>query len=148
MRFALLVALAVVLVSSARAVDFGAPPPHPIAGSADIELVAGELSSPRLTAGHRVSLDPARGAHLTVRRYRVRTREGEASPTEKFVWNELPSRRAPLRCFEWVGPSGGGAWREISPGGVAYESEMATLRLVLAEQNRHYRNQIRQAAER
>ncbi len=148
MRLALLAALVVVLASSARAVDFGAPPPHPIAGFADFELFAGELSSPRLKAGYRFYVDPARGALFTVMRYRVRSREGEGSPTEKFVWNELPSRRTPLRCFEWVGPSGGGAWREISPGGVAYESEMATLRLVLAEQNKDYRKQVRQAAGR
>ncbi|HEY6553078.1 MAG TPA: hypothetical protein VI669_06965, partial [Vicinamibacteria bacterium] len=88
------------------------------------------------------------GALFTVMRYRVRSSEGEGSPTEKFVWNELPSRRTPLRCFEWVGPSSGGAWREISPGGVAYESEMTTLRLVLAEQNKDYRRQVRQAAGR
>jgi hypothetical protein len=148
MRVALLAALVLLLAPSARAADFGAPPPRAIAGFADFEQFAGELSSPRLKAGYRFYVDPARGALFTVMRYRVRSREGEGSPTEKFVWNELPSRRAPLRCFEWVGPSGGEAWREIGPGGVAYESEMATLRLVLAEQNKEFRRQVRQAAER
>ncbi|HEY6554686.1 MAG TPA: hypothetical protein VI669_15115, partial [Vicinamibacteria bacterium] len=66
MRLALLAALVVVLASSARAVDFGAPPPHPIAGFADFELFAGELNSPRLKAGYRFYVDPARGALFTV----------------------------------------------------------------------------------
>ncbi len=146
MRFILLAALSLLLALSARAADFAAPPPHPIAGFADFELFGGELSSARLRAGYRFYVDPARGALFTVMRYRLRHDGGKGSPTEKFVWNEQPTQRAPLRCFEWVVTHASGAWREISPGSAAYESEMATLRLVLAEQNRDYRRQVQHAA--
>jgi len=148
MRFTLLAGIALLLSLSARAADFVAPPPHPIAGFADFEVFEGEVTSHRLKAGYRFYVDPARGALFAVMRYRVRPGGGEGSPTEKFVWNQQPGPRAPLRCFEWVEGRGGGAWREIRPGGVAYESEMVTLRLVLAEQNRDYRRQVHQAAGR
>jgi hypothetical protein len=78
-------------------------------------------------------------------RYRLRG-SGEQSPTEKFVWNERPGQRIPLRCFEWVEAMDGGEWRELSHGGAAYESEMMTLRLVLAEQNRAYHRQVEREA--
>jgi hypothetical protein len=76
-------------------------------------------------------------------RYRVRRSGSPESPTEKFVWNERPGQRVPLRCFEWVETTnGGGAWRELNSGEPAYDNEMATLLLVLSEQNRAYRQQI------
>lgn len=146
MRPALLASVLLLLVPWAGAVDFAAPPPHPIAGFAGFEVLGGELVSPRLKAGYRFYVDPARGALFTVMRYRVRPGGSGDSPTEKFVWNERPGQRAPLRCFEWVEAMDGGAWRELGAGGAEYEGEMATLRLVLAEQNRAYRRQVEREA--
>ena len=146
MRFFGLACLALLAGPWSPAADFAAPPPHPIAGFAGFEMFGGELVSPRLRAGYLFYVDPARGALFTVMRYRLRRSGREGLPTEKFVWNERPGQRVPLRCFEWVEARGGGAWRELGAGGVAYESEMMTLRVVLAEQNRAYRRQVEQEA--
>ena len=147
MRLALLASVALMLGPWAEAADFVAPPPEPIAGFAAFEMFGGELVSPRMKAGYRFYVDPARGALFTVMRYRVRTSGPLGWPTEKFVWNERPGQRVPLRCFEWVESAVGGAWREIAPGGPDYEGEMETLRLVLSEQNRAYRQKLEREAE-
>jgi hypothetical protein len=144
MRLVRLGALALLLGSGAAAADFAAPPPQRIAGFDGFEMLGGELASPRLKAGYRFYVDPARAALFTVMRYRLRQSGPVESPTEKFVWNERPGERVALRCFEWVEASGGGAWREMPTSGAAYHREMVTLLLVLAEQNRAYRLQIGQ----
>ncbi len=146
MRLVLLGALSILLAPCGRAADFTAPPPHSIPGFDDYEVLGGELTSTRLKAGYRFYVNPARRALFTVMRYRVRPAAGEESVSEKFVWNAMPGGRAPLRCFEWVDAAGGGAWREISHGSAAFDREMMTLRLVLAEQNRDYRRQVQQSA--
>ena len=134
--------LAFLLASASSAADFQAPPPHAIAGLAQWEVLAGELASSRLKAGYRFYVDPRRGALFTVMRYRLRAGEGVVAPTEKFVWNERPGDRVPLRCFEWVESSGIGSWRELGPGSPAYLREMRTLLLVLSEQNRRDRGSL------
>lgn len=131
--------LAVLLASRASAADFQAPPPEPIVGLAQWEVLAGELASPRLKAGYRFYVDPRRGALFSVMRYRLRAEEGVLAPTEKFVWNERPGDRVSLRCFEWIESTGAGSWRELGAGSPAYRQEMQTLLLVLSEQNRRVR---------
>ena len=131
--------LALLLVSTASPADFQAPPPLPVSGIADWEVFAGELASPRLKAGYRFYVDPRRGALFTVMRYRLRAEPGTPAPTEKFVWNQRPGDRIPLRCFEWIEATGAGSWRELGAGSPAYRQEMQTLLLVLSEQNRHAR---------
>lgn len=148
MRLAPLAVFLLVAGSPAAAADFAAPPPYPIAGFAAYEVFQGEIASPRLKAGYRFFVDPARGAMFTVMRYRLRATSGESAPTEKLVWNERPGQRVPLRCFEWAETAEGGAWRELGAVDAAYEREMSTLRLVLSEQNRDYRRQIEQGAAR
>jgi hypothetical protein len=148
MRLARLATLALLVGPGARAADFAAPLPHPIVGFAAFEIFEGELVSPRLKAGYRFYVDPARGALFTVMRYRLRRSGSGESPTEKLVWNEKPGQPAPLRCFEWVEAKRGAAWRELDPGGASYEGEMMTLRLVLAEQNRAYHRQMESEAGR
>ncbi len=130
------------------AADFTAPPPHPIAGFATYEVFQGEVASPRLKAGYRFYVDPARGALFKVMRYRLRATHAEPMPTEKFVWNERPGQGVPLRCFEWTETPEGGAWRELGAGGADYAREMSTLTLVLSEQNRDYRRQIEEGTAR
>jgi hypothetical protein len=147
-RVAPLASFLLVVGPWAAAADFAAPPPQLIGGFAGFEMLGGELASPRLKAGYRFYVDPRRAALFTVMRYRLRPSEHAESPTEKFVWNERPGERAPLRCFEWVEAMRGGAWREMPAGGAAYQSEMSTLLLVLAEQNRAYRLQIETEAPR
>lgn len=142
MRLVRLAAVALLVGPGAGAADFAAPLPHPIAGFAAFEVFEGELASPRLKAGYRFYVDPARGALFTVMRYRLRPNGSGDPTTEKLVWNERPGQPAPLRCFEWVEAQGGGAWRELDPREASYEREMTTLRLVLAEQNRAYHRQI------
>jgi hypothetical protein len=132
----------------ASAADFLAPPPYPIAGFAAYEVFAGELSSPRLNAGYRFYVDPAHGALFKVMRYRLRAPSGGPAPTEKFVWNERPGQRVPLRCFERVEAAGGEVWRELDPAEAAFGREMATLTLVLMEQNRAYRRQLERTTGR
>lgn len=148
MRLVCLSTLALLVGPGAGAADFAAPLPHPIAGFEAFEMFEGALASPRLKAGYRFYVDPARGALFTVMRYRLRRSGGEESLTEKLVWNEKPGQPVPLRSFEWVEAKGSGAWRELDPGGASYEGEMATLRLVLAEQNRAYHRQIESEAGR
>lgn len=138
----LLAVLPLLLVERAAAADFVAPPPRSIVGLATFQVLAGELASPRLNAGYRFYVDPARGALFTVMRYRVRNPGSGDAPTEKLVWNERPGQRLPLRCFEWVEASSGGTWQELDPRSVAYSSEMRTLVRVLVEQNRAYRRQM------
>jgi hypothetical protein len=144
MRLATLGFVPMLLGTWASAADFAAPPPYPIVGFAAYEVFAGELSSSRLNAGYRFYVDPARGALFTVMRYRLRAAPGEVPPSEKFVWNEQPGQRVPLRCFERVEASGGDTWRELDPLGAAFGREMAILALVLVEQNRAYRQQVGQ----
>ena len=122
--------------------DFGAEPPLPIARFATFEVLEGEFASPNLRAAYRFYVDPLRSGLFTVMRYRVRAGGLEGSPTEKFVWNERPGQRAPLRCFEWVEGGAGSSWREMSAGSAAYDQEMQTLRLVLFGQNRDFRNRL------
>ena len=148
MRRVWLATLALLVGPGAGSADFAAPLPHPIVGFAAFEIFEGELASPRLKAGYRFYVDPARGALFTVMRYRLRRSGGGESPTEKLVWNERPGQPVPLRCFEWVEAKAGGAWRELDPGGALYAGEMTTLRLVLSEQNRDYHRQIESEAGR
>ena len=142
MRSCGLAYLSLLVASVARAGDFTAEPPLPIARFAAFEVFGGEVDSGRLRAGYRFYVDPARAALFTVMRYRLRANGREAPPTEKFVWNERPGQGVALRCFEWVEASGPGSWRELSAGSAVYEQEMQTLRLVLFEQNRDYRRQL------
>jgi hypothetical protein len=148
MRRVLLAVIPFLLGPWAVAADFAALPPQSIVGFATFQVLGGELASPRLNAGYRFYVDPARAALFTVMRYRLRATGSEGAPTEKFVWNERPGQRFPLRCFEWVEATSGGAWREMAPGSVAYSSEMRTLGLVLAEQNRAYRREMELEASR
>jgi hypothetical protein len=142
MRLVRLAILPLLLGPWAAAADFTALPPHPIVGFAGFQVFEGELVSPRLKAGYRFYVDPARAALFTVMRYRLRNSGPVESPTEKFVWNEKPGQRVPLRCFEWIEATSGGTWREMDLGSAAYVSEMRTLGLVLVEQNRAYHRQV------
>jgi len=148
MRSSGLACLPLLVASLARAGDFVAEPPLPIARFAAFEMLGGEVDSPRLRAGYRFYVDPARAALFTVMRYRLRSNGGGAPPTEKFVWNERPGQAVALRCFEWVEVGGGGSWRELSAGSAVYDQEMQTLRLVLYEQNRDYHRQLEREAGR
>jgi len=142
MRSSGLACLPLLVASLARAGDFAAEPPLPIARFAAFEVFGGELHSPRLRAGYRFYVDPARAALFSVMRYRLRSNGTGVLPTEKFVWNERPGQGVTLRCFEWVEAGGGGSWRELSAGSAAYGQEMQTLRMVLYEQNRDYNRQL------
>jgi hypothetical protein len=142
MRLARIGALALLMGPWAAAAEFAAPPPQPIAGFGRFQVLGGELDQPQLKAGYRFYVDPARAALFTVMRYRLRGSGAAPSPTEKFVWNERPGARVPLRCFEWVETSDGGEWREMPSSGAAYRSEMLTLMQVLAEQNRAYQRHL------
>jgi opacity protein-like surface antigen len=148
MRFTLLAALSLLLALSARAADFVAPPPHPIARFADFEVFGGELTSPRLKAGYRFYVDPARAALFTVMPTACGRARSRRCPRRGSCGTSSRANGPRLRCFEWVDAGGGGAWREISHGGAARESELVTLRRVLAEQNRDYRRQVPQAVRR
>lgn len=148
MRRVLLAVIPFLVGGWAAAADFVALPPQSIVGFATFQMFAGELASPRLNAGYRFYVDPARAALFTVMRYRVRNRGSGDAPTEKFVWNERPGQGVPLRCFEWIEASSGGAWQEMDPRSVAYSSEMKTLILVLAEQNRAYRREMEPGSSR
>jgi hypothetical protein len=145
MRARGLFGLLLLVVAWSHAADFGAEPPYPIARLATFEVLAGELESSRLRAAYRFYVDPLRPGLYTVMRYRLRSSGNEPPPTEKLVWNERPGQPAPLRCFEWIVAGGGGeggGWRELSAASAAYGQEMQTLRLVLFEQNRDYRNRL------
>lgn len=134
-----------------QASDFQAEPPYPIARFATFEVLGGELQSSRLRAAYRFYVDPLRAGLYTVMRYRLRPSGDETPPTEKLVWNERPGQGAHLRCFEWIeagGGSGGGAWRELSAASPAYGQEMQTLRLVLFEQNRDFRDRLERGGGR
>jgi len=146
MRLLPFAGLLLATASGVAAADFIAPPPHPIAGFANYEVFQGEVASPRLKAGYRFYVDPSRAALFTVMRYRVRAMGAEATPTEKFVWNERPG--VPLRCFEWTEAGEGGAWRELGAGGADYLREMATLRQVLWAQNRDHQRRIEEGTAR
>jgi hypothetical protein len=148
MRMQPLAGLVLVSASRVAGADFVALPPHPIAGFATYEVFQGELASSRLKAGYRFYVDPARAALFTVMRYRLRATGGESMPTEKFVWNERPGQGVALRCFEWIESAEGSAWRELAAGGVDYQREMSTLRLVLSEQNHAYRRQVEEESGR
>jgi len=142
MRLAFLAILTLLAQAGRAASDFTASPPQSIAGFGSFQVLGGELFSPRLKAGYRFYVDPARAALFTVMRYRLRSGGSTDSQTEKFVWNERPGQRVPLRCFEWVEATSGGVWTEMHPGSPEYAGEMRTLGLVLAEQNRAYHRQV------
>jgi hypothetical protein len=132
---------ALLILASARmeAADFVAPPPVAIAGLHHWEVVAGELDTPRISAGYRFFVNPDRPALYSVMRYRVRTPAGSGPvPTERFLWVERPGEPVPLRCFELLpGSSASPAtWREIEPGTAEYFVEMQTVRVVLAARQR------------